>query len=97
LFRYFQAHPEVCGQPLYRQAILDHLPAMLTKAGGRFCGRIDRLPDKIKFAILAGEIASSMVYHGDREQAFFESVEGHLRRRGCDLQMDRKVDYHLEN
>lgn len=96
LFRYFQAHPEVCGQPLYRQAILDHLPAMLTKAGGRFCGRIDRLPDKIKFAILAGEIASSMVYHGDREQAFFESVEGHLRRRGFDLPVDRKID-HLEN
>lgn len=81
LFGYFQAHPEVAEQPLYRQAILDHLPAMLKKPGGPFSERIGRLPDKIKFAILAVEIASSMVYHGDREQAFFESVEGHLRRR----------------
>ena len=81
LFAYFQAHPEVCDQPLYRRAILDHLPPMLAREGSPFRARVDRLPNKIKYAILAGEIASSLVYHGNPDQAFLESVEGHLRRR----------------
>lgn len=81
LFSYFQAHPEVCDQPLYHHAILDHLPRMLTKNGSPFCNRLGRLPEKIKFAILASEISSSMVYHGNREDAFLEAVAGHLQRR----------------
>jgi glutamate dehydrogenase len=87
LFGYFQAHPGLCRQPLYQQAILDHLPKMLTRKDSPFRGRIGGLPDKITFAILAGEIASSMTYHGDRQRSFLEEVEGHLRRRaiasGC--------------
>lgn len=84
LFGYFQAHPELCRQPLYQQAILDHLPKMLARKDSPFRGRISGLPDKITFAILAGEIASSMVYHGDRQRSFFEEVEGHLRRRAME-------------
>ena len=60
--------------------------------GSPFRERVERLPDKIRSAILAGEIASSLVYHGDRDQAFLESVEGHLRRRqnlDYDSEMDR--------
>lgn len=92
LFAYFQAHPEVGDRPLYRRAILDHLPAMLARAGSPFRERVERLPVKIRSAILAGEIASSLVYHADRDQAFLESVEGHLRRRqnlDYDSEMDR--------
>ncbi len=81
LFGYFQAHPEVCDQPLFHQAILDHLPGMLTKKDSPFRDRMGRLPEKIKFAILASEIASSMVYHGNREEAFLEAAVGHLQRR----------------
>lgn len=81
LFSYFRAHPKVCEQPLYRQAILDHLPGMLTKGDSPFRDRLGRLPEKIKFAILASEIASSMVYHGNREEAFLEAVAAHLERR----------------
>ncbi|MDK9706737.1 MAG: NAD-glutamate dehydrogenase [Desulforhopalus sp.] len=81
LFSYFQGHPEVCDQPLYHQAILDHLPRMLTRDGSPFSNRIGRLPEKIKFAILASEISSSMVYHGNRDDAFLEAVNGHLQRR----------------
>lgn len=94
LFAYFQAHPEVGDRPLYRRAILDHLPAMLAREGSPFRIRVDRLPDKIKYAILAGEIASSLVYHADRDQAFLESVEGHLRRREK-LHHDSNVDQGL--
>ena len=81
LFDYFRANPEICDRPLYRRAIQSHLPAMLAREDSPFRERIDRLPTKIKHAILAGEIASSLVYHADRDQAFFEAVEGHLRRR----------------
>lgn len=95
LFAYFQAHPEVCDRPLYRRAILDHLPPMLAREGSPFRERIDRLPQKIKYAILAGEIASSLVYHADREHAFLETVEAHLRRREMDAfdpNMDQTSD-----
>ena len=86
LFSYFQAHPEVCDQPLYRQAILEHLPDMLTRVDSPFRDRLGRLPEKIKFAILASEISSSMVYHGNREEAFLEAVVGHLQRRAMAYQ-----------
>jgi len=36
LFAYLQAHPEVGDRPLYRRAILDHLPAMLAREGSPF-------------------------------------------------------------
>lgn len=32
LFRYFQSHPELCLQPLFRKAILNHLPRMLRRS-----------------------------------------------------------------
>jgi len=83
LFSYFREHPEVCDQPLYRQAILDHLPEMLKKSDSPFRDRLNRLPEKIRFAILAGEIASSMVYHANRQDAFLEAVTGHLQRRAA--------------
>jgi hypothetical protein len=58
---------------------------MLKRDDSPFCRRIDRLPEKIKFAILAGEIASSMVYHANREEAFLEAVTGHLQRRAVNI------------
>ncbi|GEM_PF-4240373 len=54
---------------------------MLTKGDSPFRDRLVRLPEKIKFAILASEISSSMVYHGNRQEAFLEAVVGHLQRR----------------
>ena len=85
LFDYFQENPDICAQPLYRRAILDHLPDLLSRQDSPFRTRISRLPDKIKFAVLASEISSSLVYHGDRQRAFLESVKGHLRKRAMSL------------
>lgn len=79
LFSYFQHNPHLSERPLYRKAILQHLPRMLGKEG-RFQKRIDDLPAKIKYAILASEIASSMVYRGSEQEAYEEMVEGHLAR-----------------
>jgi hypothetical protein len=79
LFSHFQGRPHLCGQPLYRAALLQHLPRMIREEG-ELRGRIDNLPEKIRYAILASEIASSLVYRGDRDSDYAEMIEGHLQR-----------------
>ena len=80
LFSWFQEHPELCDQPLFRQAILRHLPQMVRDEPW-LRRRLDRLPPKYRFAILAAEIGTSLVYHGDREADFAEMLKRHLRRQ----------------
>lgn len=79
LFNYFQNNPVLCEKLLYRKAILQHLPKIISD-NARFRKRIDNLPVKIKYAILASEIASSMVYHSNEQDAFGELIESHLAR-----------------
>ncbi|WP_224984362.1 NAD-glutamate dehydrogenase domain-containing protein [Geomonas agri] len=78
LFSFFQRNPELCDEPVFQQAILAHLPAMLREPEYRT--RLDRLPAKCRYAILAAEIASSLVYRGDQEADFKEMIKGHLLR-----------------
>jgi glutamate dehydrogenase len=79
LFAWFQQHPELCDEPLFKKAIEAHLPRLL-RENGRYRRRIKSLPPKYRYAILASEIASSMVYRGDREAEFVEVLKGHLQR-----------------
>ena len=79
LFGYFQKNPHLCRQSLYRKAILNHLPGMLHRER-RFRNRVDGLPEKIKYAILASEIASSMVYRDNEDETFAEMIEYRLSR-----------------
>lgn len=80
LFGYFQKHPGLLGDdPLLQRALLAHLPELIGKEA-RFRKRIKALPAKYIAAILASEIASSLVYRGDREANFIEMFKGHLRR-----------------
>lgn len=79
LFRFFQARPELCLQPLYRRAILAHLPKIIAEEA-RFRRRLTQLPQKYLSAILAAEIGSSMVYRGDRETEFEDMIKLHLMR-----------------
>jgi glutamate dehydrogenase len=81
LFSFFQKNPQLCNKPLYRKAILRHLPRMIGKTG-RFRKRIDNLPEKIKYAILASEIASSMAYRSNEETTYMDMIEGHLGQLG---------------
>jgi glutamate dehydrogenase len=80
LFDWFQRHPEVCDQPLFRKAIEAHLPRLL-RENSRYRQRIKNLPPKYRYAILASEIASSMVYRGDREAEFVAMLQVHLEKR----------------
>ncbi|GAB4232586.1 MAG: NAD-glutamate dehydrogenase [Deltaproteobacteria bacterium] len=69
LFDFFRSHPELPGRGAYRRAILSHLPRLL-RENARFRRRIPRLPAKYRFAILASEIASTIVYRGGFEHDF---------------------------
>ncbi len=80
LFAFFQKRPQLCEQPAYRNAILRHLPKILSRTP-KFRRRIDALPPKIKYAILASEIASSLIYTGDEEAAYEQMIQGHLNNQ----------------
>uniref|UniRef100_A0A831UFM9 Amino acid dehydrogenase n=1 Tax=Geobacter metallireducens TaxID=28232 RepID=A0A831UFM9_GEOME len=79
LFAFFQGRPELCRHPLFRRAILAHLPRIIAEEP-RFRRRLSRLPPKYLSAILAAEIGSSMVYQGDRETEFEDLIRLHLAR-----------------
>ncbi|TSK08702.1 MAG: amino acid dehydrogenase [Geobacter sp.] len=79
IYRFFQKRPQLCMQPIYKKAILAHLPRMLREEP-KYAKRISRLPQKYLFAILAAEIGSSLVYRGDREADFEATLKGHLAR-----------------
>jgi len=80
IYRFFQNRPHLCLQPLYRKAILSHLPRMLREEP-KYNRRLKNLPPKYLFAILAAEIGSSLVYRGDREADFEATLKGHLMRK----------------
>jgi glutamate dehydrogenase len=79
LYRFFQERPHLCTQPLFRRAILNHLPRVLREEP-RYRRRIGTFPPKYTYAILAAEIGSSLVYQGDQEAGFEESIRAHLQR-----------------
>lgn len=79
LFTFFTSRPELCLKPPFRLALLNHLPAMLRETPA-FRRRIRKLPRKYICAILAAEIASSLVYSSDQEADFEEMIRRHLAR-----------------
>lgn len=79
LFKFFQANPQLALEQPWRRAILSHLPTLL-REDKRFNDRLERLPQKYRSAILAAEIGSSMVYRGDPEMMFADTVQQHVER-----------------
>jgi glutamate dehydrogenase len=79
LFEFFQARPELCLQPLYRRALLAHLPRMIRESA-TFRLRIKNLPPKYRAAMLAVEIAASIVYRGGFDRNFEEDLRGYVAR-----------------
>ncbi|WP_026843215.1 NAD-glutamate dehydrogenase domain-containing protein [Citrifermentans bremense] len=80
IYRFFQNRPNLCLQPIYRKAILAHLPRMLREEP-KYSKRLKNLPRKYLFAILAAEIGSSLVYRGDKEADLEATLKGHLMRQ----------------
>ncbi len=78
LFDFFQERSELADQPLFRKVILNHLPALI-RTEQRFKRRVKELPRKIKFAILASEIATMIVYQGGWELGFEARLREYLK------------------
>jgi glutamate dehydrogenase len=79
LFDYFQRNPQLCNDPAFQRAILAHLPRLI-RGSAKYRARIKGLPGKYRYAILASELASSLVYRGDRDAEFIEMLKVHLAR-----------------
>lgn len=79
LFDFFAANPELSNEPLYQQTLLRHLPNCIVE-NGDVLKRVGCLPTKIIQAILASEIASSLIYSSDRKNDYRDQIEYHLRR-----------------
>jgi len=77
LFAWFQAHPDTHLRPPYKQALLAHLPRMI-RDSATFRGRLARLPSKYRSAILAAEIATTMVYRRPLEVDYGAALHGYL-------------------
>lgn len=78
MFAYFQANPELVTQANYKNAILAHMPALIREP--QFQDRISRLPEKVKYAILASKLASSMVYFGDDNTVYGDMIAAQVKR-----------------
>jgi glutamate dehydrogenase len=79
LFRHFEARPESHLRPPYDRALLAHLPRMIREnpAYGR---RVERLPSKYRSAILAAEIATSLVYRRALEPDFGAALHDYVQQ-----------------
>ena len=78
-FDFFEANPDLCLKPDYENAILHSMPSMIRRQSD-YRQRIGSLPAKVKHAILASTLASSMVYSGDDSSFFATIVEAQLKR-----------------
>ncbi len=79
LFELFQARPDLWAQDLYRRVLLAHLPRIIRETPS-YRGRVERLPSKYRSAILAAEIATTIVYRRGFEQDYTQAVEEYVRR-----------------
>jgi glutamate dehydrogenase len=79
LFSFFESHPDLRLTHPFYHAILSHLPYILREKRG-IRQRIKKLPGKYLSAILAAEIGSSLVYAGDCETDFEDTIKRHLAK-----------------
>jgi glutamate dehydrogenase len=79
LFAYFQTHPQFARSPRFQPVLLAHLPACIGD-NPAWRRRIKRLPVKYVFAILASELASTIVYHGGWEVDLADSLKRFVKR-----------------
>lgn len=79
LFSFFQSRPELAEQRLFRRALLNHLPAFIRETP-RYRARVNEMPVKIRYAILASEISRMIVYGGGWEMDLESRLRGYLKR-----------------
>jgi len=77
LFDHFQARPDLPLSKTYRKALLAHLPGFLRERA-KYRLRLSKLPVKYRSAILASEIASTIVYRGGFETNFEADLRNYV-------------------
>jgi len=77
LFDFFQRRPELCLKVPFRNALFAHLPRFIRESP-RYRMRVTKLPAKYRSAILASEIASTIVYRGGFERTLEGDLKGYL-------------------
>ena len=77
MFAYFQANPQKVQEAAYQHAILQNMTQLIQTD---FPERIDCLPEKIKYAVLAVKLASSLVYENDDNTMYGDLIEAQVRR-----------------
>jgi hypothetical protein len=77
LFQFFRSRPDLVGKQLYRRALLEHLPRLVRESPS-YRLRVKDLPAKYRSAILAAEIATTMVYRQPLEPNFEEALEEYV-------------------
>lgn len=78
LFEFFKGRQKLIEQPIFHKVLLSHLPALIQN-DAKYRARIKDLPEKIKCAILASEIASFIVYHGGWDTDLEGRLKGYLK------------------
>ena len=73
LFQFFRSRPDLCTKQPFRRALLEHLPRLIRESPS-YRLRVKDLPDKYRSAILAAEIATTMVYRQPLEPNFEEAL-----------------------
>ena len=84
LFTFFQQRPELANRSSYRKVLLRHLPPLVA-ADPVLRRRVGRLPSKIRSAILAVELATSMVYRGDWKIDLDTTLRSYVQRLTAEM------------
>jgi glutamate dehydrogenase len=79
IFDYFQARSDLTLKDPFRRALLAHLPALIRKTP-RFRVRVRNLLPKYRAAILAAEIATSIVYRDGFTADFGQDLKAYSAR-----------------
>jgi glutamate dehydrogenase len=79
IFDHFQARPDLTLRPPFRRALQAHLPGLIRETP-RFRVRVRNLLPKYRAAILAAEIATTIVYRGGFTPDFGQDLKSYVSR-----------------
>jgi len=79
IFDHFQARPDLALKEPFRRTLLAHLPALIRETP-RFRVRVHTLLPKVRAAILAVEIATTIVYRGGFVPDFGQDLKAYADR-----------------
>lgn len=77
IFTYFSNNPDLCNQNKYQNAMFLHMPQVIG-ASSEFKKRLRKLPEKVKYAILASKLSSSIVYEGNNDSVYAGMIEAQV-------------------